>query len=85
MTTQIVDILGYEGRYQVTSDGRILPLLNGSRKGVRELKQEITRSGDARYRRVTLCKEGKTERFLVHQLVCSAFHPNPKINHKLII
>ena len=85
MTTQIVDILGYEGRYQVTSDGRILSLPNCSRKNIRELKQETLYRKKARYKRVTLCKEGKVKRFLVHRLVCSAFHPNPKnkpqVNH----
>ena len=85
MLTHAVDILGYEGRYKVTPDGKILSLPNGSRKNIRELKQESICSKKAKYRRVTLCKNGKTERFFVHRLVCSAFHKNPEnkpqVNH----
>lgn len=85
MLTHTVDIIGYEGRYKVTPDGKILSLPNGSRKNIRELKQEIICSKKAKYRRVTLCKNGKTKRFFVHRLVCSAFHKNPEnkpqVNH----
>ena len=85
MTIKIVDIPGYEGRYQVASNGKIYSLPNRYRQGKRELKQEITYSKKAKYRRVSLSKNGKVTRFLVHRLVGAAFIPNPEnkpqINH----
>ena len=85
MTEEIRDIAGYEGRYQVTSLGRILSMPNGSRSGIRELKVDLTKSRNAFYARVSLCNEGVIERIGVHRLVCSAFHDNPEnkpqVNH----
>lgn len=46
------------------------------------LKPDIDSRG---YQRVTLCKEGVTNRFLVHRMVAEVYIPNPKnktqINH----
>lgn len=76
MATQIVDIKGYAGMYQIASDGRIY-----SPKGRKAT--EITNTG---YERVSLWKDGKGKHFFVHRLVALAFIPNPNgyeyVNHK---
>ena len=73
---QRADIRGYEGLYQVTSDGKVISA-NG------EKSTEISRRG---YKRVSLWKHGKGRHFSVHRLVASAFIPNPSgfemVNHK---
>lgn len=85
MSVQTVDIKGYEGKYQVTSDGKVLSLPNISRKGIRELKPDICKHKHTSYKRVTLCKNGKIKRYMVHQLVAQAFVLNPDnkphVNH----
>lgn len=85
------DIKGYEGLYQVSSQGRVRSMdrickhFNGGpqlRKG-RILKQHIDRRG---YLRTTLSKDGKIKCCQVHRLVAEAFIPNPHnypmVNHK---
>jgi len=75
------DIVGYEGLYQVSDQGRVISL----RRQI-ELKTDVFTSGSVSYARVTLSKDSKTERFLVHRLVAMAFLPNPDekpcVNHK---
>ena len=82
----IKDIVGYEGRYQVSNKGRIFSLPNSSRKGIRELKPWVDKRKHTSYHRVTFSQNGKIERVLVHQLVARAFIPNPDnkpyVNHK---
>ncbi len=78
------DIKGYEGQYQVSTEGEVKSTpLDG--KPTKLLKQEITQRKNTRYNRVTLCKNGKTTRFQVHRLVTQAFLPNPEdkphVNH----
>ncbi len=81
----------YEDLYEVSYDGRVFskdkePIYQGHSylKG-RELKQELIKRRHTNYRRVTLSKDGKTKRFMVHRLVAEAFIPNPEnkphINH----
>jgi len=85
------DIKGYEGRYQVSSIGRIKRLervffdKSGHKQHPKEriLKSCTNHNG---YLRITLCNSsGKKKRFFVHRLVCEAFHENPKnkpsVNH----
>ena len=76
------DILGYEGRYQVSNWGRVKSL-NYRRTG----KEKILKagaSGDG-YLQVTLSKDGKRKQPLVHRLVATAFCENPhgfkEVNH----
>ena len=63
--------------YKIDKNGRIENITTG-----RILKQEKTATG---YFRVTLCKNGKTERFMSHRLVMQTFVPNPnnkpQVNH----
>lgn len=69
------DIKDYEGRYVVTEDGRIFNIRSG-----RELRQTFVSSG---YKRVCLYNKNIKKDFLVHRLVCAAYHGESKleVNH----
>ena len=83
------DVAGYEGRYQVSSMGRVKSLERKvpKRNGERTVKERFLKpSDDGRgYLRVDLYAGGKRKRFKVHRLVCQAFHDNPDnksdVNH----
>lgn len=73
------DIPGYEGKYQVTSWGRVY--------SVNKERFLIQQENEKGYLRVTLMeKNGKAKHKKVHRLVAAAFIPNPEdkpqINHK---
>lgn len=73
------DVVGFEGKYMVSNDGRVKSL-SYMRTGVeRELKQQTDKDG---YK--TVCIGGSPKK--VHRLVALAFIPNPSdlpmINHK---
>lgn len=75
---QVADIHGYEGRYQITSDGRVFSLISN-----KFLSHGIKPGG---YAFVGLHKKGvKTSYRMVHRLVAEAFIPNPygkpEVNH----
>lgn len=76
------DVVGYEGRYQVSSMGRVKSLVRKGRKRECILKPAFNGCG---YLIVTLCAGGKRKMFKVHRLVCQAFHKNPEnklcVNH----
>ena len=84
------DVKGYEGLYQVSSEGRVKSLERkfidkiGRERYVKEcfLKPSADRGG---YLRVGLCDGEKRKTFKVHRLVCEAFHENPdnkpQVNH----
>ena len=76
------EIKGYEGRYQISSLGRVKSL-NYNKTG----KEDILSPGNIRgYLHVRLSKEGKSKPFQVHRLVALHFIPNPnnypEVNHK---
>jgi hypothetical protein len=88
------EIKDYEGIYQVSDRGQVrtvsgkttVRMIDGHEnirhwKG-RTLKQKTDKGG---YKRVTLWKSRAGKQFLVHRLVCMAFHPNPDnlpdVNH----
>lgn len=79
------DIEGYEGLYQVSSEGRVKSLGNGKSNNSKEkiLKSNKNRGG---YLKVDLHKEGKKKNYLIHRLVAQAFidNPNnlPEVNHR---
>lgn len=68
---------GYNGRYLVSTDGRVK-----SSKSGRILTQGITHRG---YMKVHLCDSDKERNVFVHRLVAEAFIPNPEnkpqVNH----
>ena len=72
------EISGYEGKYSVSTDGRIYSHISN-----KWLKPGISKSG---YESVELFSEGIGKRLLVHRLVAGAFIPNPdnkeQVNHK---
>lgn len=86
------DIPGYEGFYKISSIGIVIglerygnmPANNGLKiiKG-RQIKGYICNHG---YKEITLSKNGKREKFLLHRLLGMLFFPNPEnkrtINHK---
>ena len=71
-----VDVLGYEGLYEVSDQGRV-------RRNGKILKPCKHISG---YLLVNLCKNGIEKTVRIHRLVASAFIPNPnnypQVNHK---
>lgn len=74
------DVVGYEGLYQVSNQGRVRSLYFGK---IRMLKQRKLRTG---YMQVGLTKTKKIKFYNVHRLVSAAFIPNPdnlpEVNHK---
>lgn len=62
-----VDVIGYEGYYKVTDDGRVISVRSG-----KELKPKVGRDG---YLKVNLSVKGKYKTFVVHQLVYYGFNP----------
>ena len=93
MTTEIwKDIEGFEGYYQVSNQGQVKSLARvipdnpmGSRSKEIILKPDTIAHNATSYKRVTLCKYGRTFRIFIHQLVARAFIPNPDnkpfVNH----
>ena len=84
------DVVGYEGRYQVSSMGRVKSLerkVTHWRGGERIQKERILKPDTDRggYLRVGLCDGEKRKKFRVHRLVCEEFHENPdnkpQVNH----
>lgn len=84
------DVVGYEGRYQVSSMGRVKSLErtfidNSGRK--RTVKERILKpiTNHYGYQVVNLYTGGKRKTLKVHRLVCEAFHDNPEnksqVNH----
>ena len=81
-----VDIDGYEGRYQVSSAGRVMTVerfkTDGRFQPAKLRKTEFDKDG---YEFVILFKDGKYKRHSVHVLVATAFIPNPEkkpqVNH----
>ena len=78
-----VDILGYEGLYQISNTGKVKSLNYKSKKNYhRELVLDINRYG---YAQVHLSKNGHKKVYTVHRLVAKTFIPNPDnfpvINH----
>ena len=80
------DVVGYEGRYQVSDQGRVKSLARTDSWG-RTVKERILKPAfnGRGYLIVNLCAGGKPKMVRVHRLVCEAFHENPEgkpqVNH----
>ena len=77
-------VVGYEGLYLVSSNGRILGVPMATTYG-HELSL-AEKPKDSGYLSVCLCKNNEKRYFRVHRLVAQAFIPNlerkPEVNHK---
>lgn len=78
------DIEGYEGLYQISSEGRVRSInrivKHNKGEGIRKLKTRILKnySDKLNYQRIVLSKDGKREKLLVHRIVGKHFIPNPE-------
>ena len=74
------DVVGYEGLYQVSNNGRVKSLWFGKERILKPMK---TIWG---YLQVDLNKNGERKGYRVHRLVAQTFLPNPDnlpvVNHK---
>lgn len=79
-------IEGYEGKYEITSTGRVFSLTRKNSKGELRTGKELSPDTSSHgYPRVRLFNGNCPIRVSVHRLVASAFIPNPKnlpmVNH----
>lgn len=90
LTEVWADVLGYEGRYQISNSGKVKSMerfIPHFRKGLRVIHEKIKKSPLDRdgYPVTKLSKEGVKKHFGVHRLVATAFVPNPlnlsEVNH----
>ena len=81
------DILGYEGKYQVSNWGRVKSLImwTGACYIERERIIKPVKNKDG-YMKTFLSKDGKVKTIAIHRLVAEVFIPNPdglsEVNHK---
>jgi hypothetical protein len=77
------DVVGYEGLYQVSNEGRVKSLDYNHTKKEKALKLATDTDG---YFFIVLYKDGVRATFKAHRLVALAFLPNPEnketVNHK---
>ena len=75
------DIVGYEGKYEISNKGNV-KTLSYKRTGKERLLSERITAG---YNRVALYNDGEISNKLVHRLVAEHFIPNPnnykEVNH----
>lgn len=86
------DIKGYEGKYMVSSFGRIKSLqrivLRSNSIGCLPLKERMIKiiPDPNNYLRAAFCRNGETKTIRIHRLVAESFLPNPfnkpQVNHK---
>lgn len=73
-----IDIIGFEGQYQISNYGNIYSV-----KSKKMLGKSLGTSG---YKNVCLCKNGFAKTYMIHRLVAKHFLPNPEnleqVNHK---
>lgn len=79
--THVASISGYEGLYEVDTNGNVYSIITTNSRRKRILKPE-NKNG---YLSVNLYKNGKQKHYYIHRLVAEAFIPNPHnlkyVNH----
>jgi hypothetical protein len=73
------DVKGYEGRYLISSTGKVKSII-GNKEII--LKQFLSGIG---YNAVNLCKDGKRKKITIHQLVAITFLGHKICGHKLVV
>lgn len=80
------DVIGYEGKYKVSSRGRVGKIRVHNNYKENPLKINSGGFDKDRYLRTSLRKDGKRSYVRIHRLVAEAFIPNfkndPIVNHK---
>lgn len=76
MSERWLPVVGYEGFYEVSDQGRVRRV-NSRLRGDGLIALNLDHKG---YPKAHLCVEGKRKRHLVHRLVCRAFHGEPPEN-----
>ena len=82
MTENWKDVIGYEGSYQVSDQGRVRSLdrvVEHPLTGLTHLKGKVlscATTGDG-YRQVGLCSGGERQQFRVNRLVLETFRGSP--------
>lgn len=69
------DVVGYEGLYSVSDDGKVISCARKNSTKERILKHGIQKQG---YRYATLFKNGTQKKYQIHRLIALAFIPNLK-------
>lgn len=75
------DIIGYEGKYQVSNTGKVRSMNYNNTNKIQELKLKLNRYG---YYEVKLSKNNTTKDFMVGRLVAQHFIPNTNFKSKVI-
>jgi hypothetical protein len=76
MNTEFVDIIGYEGLYQINRNGEVMNILSRTNsKAGKILKLYTLKTG---YGKICLWKNGKCKNYLIHRLLGLQFIPNPE-------
>lgn len=77
------DIVGYEGKYQVSNCGNIRSLNYNKTGAIKNISPSVKKTG---YKTVNLQTGSMFKCYLLHRLVAQAFIPNPDnkpvVNHK---
>lgn len=87
-------VIGYEGLYKISNEGKLkscerkIHVAHRGYDGFKTVKEKEmkTRINNMGYESVKLCKDNKYSEALIHRLVAQAFIPNPNnlpcVNHK---
>lgn len=89
MTEEWRPVKGYEGLYEVSNIGRVKSVdrYETQKNGITRHRNEkilVLMITQTNRNRVVLCKNGKTKKFFVHQLVAEAFIDNNDKSRKYI-
>lgn len=80
------DMVGFEGRYQVSNQGRVRSIRSNHGKYQEKILSARPRSKECPYLYVQLSVQGKASHEAVHRAVAKAFHLNPDnkpmVNHE---
>lgn len=81
MQEQWVDVIGFDGKYQVSNTGKVRSTNYNNTHTTRELKQKLNKYG---YYEVKLSINNITKDFMVGRLVAMHFIPNPMFKPKVV-